>query len=431
MGKIVHLRLAAGFLILVSILEEISAHPAHAEEVRYPFVAGFERFYSDADPDEYLAQGGQLLITELNCVACHEAEDKIFATRQGPDLQGIGSRISDGAALSLLIRNPRFLKLGTTMPSMFAGPDRDPQELEALLHFLASLREKPGQQLLLGNSERGLKLYHEVGCVACHAPDVEVRPEGMPETLPLERPALASSPIRLATHWSAEYLTRFLMNPSDFHPAGRMPNLLLSEQEAADVAAYLQETPSTDPVIELALPNPAPELVETGQALFVSKGCAACHDAGGGLSTRPAPMLAELAGNLEGGCLSETPVEGSVPHFFFNGLQRKAIQLALTGTPRPLPKLERELQQRDCYACHTIDGRGGPEIAREPFFGAFDPYSTTKNLSLPPEFDTSAEFPLFEILTGNADRKRPKVRSRMIVLPEKDARALAELFGQR
>ncbi|MFT5471086.1 MAG: mono/diheme cytochrome c family protein [Verrucomicrobiales bacterium] len=424
-------RFVAAFIWLGASISA-NAHPAHAEEVRYPFVAGFDRFYSDADPDEYLAHGGQLLIGELNCIACHQVPaDGIYSAAPGPNLEGIGSRVSDGAALSLMIRNPRFLKLGTTMPSLFAGSDRDPDELDALLHFLTSLREEPGDPLLLGNVDRGRELYHSVGCVACHSPDAEVRPTGMPVALQLERPALASSSIRFATAWSADFLTRFLMDPVEYHPAGRMPNLALSEKAAADIAAYLKTTPSTEPVFEMGLPELEDQLVETGRALFASKGCASCHDAGVDPEASPAPALADLVGDLENGCLSETPVAGGVPHYFLSPLQRKAIQLALAEPSAPLTKLERELQQRDCYACHTIDGRGGPEIAREPFFGAFDPYSTEKESLLPPAIDTSAVQQLLESLTGKAERRRPNVRARMLVLPEAEARSLSELFGHR
>lgn len=417
------------------------AHPAHAEEVEHPFVAGFERFYSDADADDYLARGGELLLNELNCVACHLGGDRLPGV-PGPHLTGVGSRISDGAAMSLLIRNPRFLKRGTTMPSLFAASDRDPEELDALLHFLASLREEPGQQLLLaGDAERGQKLYHETGCVACHAPDVAFRPADMPDALRLEFPALPSSPIRLATAWSADFLTRFLVDPIERHPSGRMPSLGLAEQEAADISAYLQATTpaaaSTSEVFQIAMPEPEPDLVKTGAALFSSKGCAACHDAGSGYDPRPAPALARLAENLGNGCLADKPVEGGIPHYFLSELQKKAIRLALTKPPDPPDSpLEIELVRRDCFACHSFGGRGGPELAREPYFGAFDPRALDKESFLPPTLDGVGERhssqQLLEIFAGKAERRHPRVGARMIVMPEASATRLTEwLLDQR
>ena len=413
----------------VTLAPQLQAHPAHAEEVQHPFVAGFERFYSDADPDDYLAQGGELLINELNCAACHQTDR--FQQVPGPKLDGVGSRISDGAALVVLTRIPRFLKMGTTMPSMFAASDRDEDELEALLHYLASLTDESDQQLLRGIAERGNKLYHEVGCVACHGPDLEVRPAGMPADLVLEKPALPSSPIRLAVNWNADYLTKFLINPAERHPGGRMPNLALTEQEAADIAAYLQQTPATTmPVLEMALPDPDSKLVATGRGVFEAKGCNACHDAGDGYQPRPAPLMDELAANVDGGCLSETPIVGAIPHYFLSPLQLKAIKLALTNPPTSLSPIESEMMRRDCYACHTIHGRGGPETGREPFFGAFDPYAVDKDDFLPPAIDdfNMPRQQLLDILTGKAKRRYPNTRARMMVLPDAEANALIEVM---
>ncbi|MCE9529737.1 MAG: hypothetical protein K8T89_01140, partial [Planctomycetes bacterium] len=45
---------------------------ANAADAPHPVVAGFERFYTTEKAD--LAQGGQLLLGELNCVSCHQPE---------------------------------------------------------------------------------------------------------------------------------------------------------------------------------------------------------------------------------------------------------------------------------------------------------------------------------------------------------------------
>ena len=224
-------RLTVLCLAFSMTLRALRAHPAHAEEINRPFVAGFERFYSPLDDDAYLTDGGHLLLNELNCVACHEPPKTLhdrFGGVEGPRLQGVGTRIGDAASLQLLIRNPRVLKRATTMPSLFAGPGRDLAELDALFHFMVSLEdeeERPPQ--FLGIAKRGQKLYHEAGCVACHVPDAEFRPGHLPEDFQLELPALPSHPIRLAAIWKEDYLTRYLQDPPAHHPGGRMPNFWL------------------------------------------------------------------------------------------------------------------------------------------------------------------------------------------------------------
>ena len=129
------------FAFLLGTVGRVEGHPAHAKPVNYPFVIGFERFYSSLDDDDYLTQGGLILLNELNCVACHEPPERWhdqLAGVEATNLDGVGTRL-DTLDLEIMIRNPRFVKRDTSMPSFFAGPDRDLREVEALRHYLASL----------------------------------------------------------------------------------------------------------------------------------------------------------------------------------------------------------------------------------------------------------------------------------------------------
>lgn len=423
-------------LFTASLTSTSDSHPAHAEEVSHPFIAGFERFFAEDDDPAYLRQGGELLLSELNCVACHEAPAHLkerMPGAPGPSLEGIASRIQDPAALQMLIRNPRFLKRGTRMPSLFAASDRDPDELDALFHFLLTQRKQDDEPLLLGIPERGMELYHNVGCVGCHAPDVEYRPSSLAEDAIQEPPALPSLPIRLAAYWTVDHLTRYLLDPEKHHPSTRMPDVGLTEQEAADIAAYLQAGPEVidrnaqHPEIDLAL-------AKQGRAVFRSKGCAACHDQGLP-SSAPALPLSELRSE-DVGCLSELPTQGGVPYFYLGSAQRKAIKLALDDlNAEPPSRLAHELMRWDCFACHTLDSRGGPETSREPYFGAGNPYALDREHFLPPSLDdigarrNRAE--LEAIFSGEAERRYPQVQSKMIrVEPELQDALIDLLLGQ-
>jgi len=79
----------------------------------------------------------------------------------------------------------------------------------------------------------------------------------------------------------------------------------------------------------------------------------------------------------------------------------------------------------DCFACHSWDGRGGPELAREPYFGAASPYAVDRETFLPPAlesvFERRTHEELREVLTGKANRRYPNVGARMIRLPAGDA----------
>ncbi len=431
-------------------MDRSHSHPAQADAVDYPLVTAFERFFSPEDPDDYLAWGGMLLLNELNCVACHEAGrdfDGWLDGLSGPSLREVGSRFAASpVALQLAIRNPRTLKRSTRMPSLFAGPDRDEGELDALFQYLWSLREtKERQPLLLGVVEKGRELFHQSGCVACHAPGLDYRPPGLAEEARLDLPGIPSAPIRYAEIWDTHFLTRFLMEPARTHPSGRMPGFGLQEEEAAHLAAYLQsssewQSPDVSEVGEDV------RLAARGRELFRTKRCVTCHEvdaeAEGGAPVASAAPLRALASALEEnrGCLSPRPQPGGVPYYYLSDLQRQALKVALGRLgqfrePDERAMVDMLLMQRDCYACHSWQGRGGPEAPREPYFGALSPYAPGRDRHLPPKLDglrdrrTPEE--ILEVLTGQAPKRFPDVGARMVVLPPADAEGVCRvIFGR-
>ncbi|MBU6302911.1 MAG: c-type cytochrome [Verrucomicrobia bacterium] len=406
----------------------LRAHPAHAEEVNYPLVTGFQRFHAADDSPEHLAKGGELLLNELNCVACHAPPEPLrrrFPGAAGPNLAGVASRFGDESVVQLLLRNPRMLKRSTPMPSLFAGPDRDEEELAALYAYLVSLRQKPGEPLLLGNVERGRKLYHETGCIACHAPDGEYVPPGFPAEATPEAPAIPSQPVRIALFWTADHLTRFLLDPLEYHPSGRMPGQGLAEIEAADLAAYLQASPLRQEPDPARLQETAdPGLAARGRAWFASKGCGNCHETGDGpMPRRRAKPLLELRPEPHG-CLQDEPLAGAVPYYYLSPLQRSALTLALQNlaTTETTAGIDEWMTRMDCYACHARQGKGGPEAAREPYFGALGPDAVDRESFLPPAledvFQRRTDAGLRDLFSGRAARRYPKAGARMIRLPE-------------
>lgn len=379
------LGVAAGLVLFLIGPDDATAHPAHAKPVNYPFVVGFERFHSSLDDEDYLAEGGFLLLNELNCVACHAPPDGLRAQFPGvvaTDLNGVASRLSP-IELEIFVRNPRFAKRDTTMPSLFAGPDRDLEEVAALRAWLGTLKtEVP--QYPVGDIERGRALYHRIGCVACHAPENGYRPPGIPQNAEIEMAGLPSVPMNLADFYDLGALTHFLLHPNEHRPSGRMPDFALTVPDAADLAAYLKAGPDLvlpDNLTE-ALAADAPiadaALVARGRELFVTKQCHACHQLPGPTDeTLPGPgakALADLPPDATVGCFSERPVGGLVPFYGLDLVQKRAISAALRRLPGrkaldPPAELAWRMKQLNCYACHELAGTGGPETSREVYFG--------------------------------------------------------------
>jgi len=83
------------------------------------------------------------------------------------------------------------------------------------------------------------------------------------------------------------FLYAFISNPETLNNRATMPRLPLSQQEIADVVAYLMalnEMPEIAEAQVTPMPTPAPSEgapdVEQGKRLFQSKGCEACHGPG-------------------------------------------------------------------------------------------------------------------------------------------------------
>ncbi len=197
----------------------------------HPIIPTFERFYAAEDPKA--DAGGRLLLGELGCTACHQAEDEhAISAKQAPILTGVAGRVK-AAHLLKYIAAPQLVKPGTTMPSLFVGKS-DQQvtsEVIALVQYLVSLGPESPEQAYPSASARvrGEDFYHKVGCVACHGP----RKDGV-------QPLATSKPLGDAQHkYTLLSLASFLKNPLHTRPSGRMPSLNLTTREATDLAAFM------------------------------------------------------------------------------------------------------------------------------------------------------------------------------------------------
>lgn len=419
-------KLWALFAASVSFGGSLQAHPLQAEPINHAYVFTFDQFNLPQDPDEHLLNGGLLLLAELNCTACHAAPDSWkdrLAAKQGPDLNGVGSRL-DADTLWLMVRGPQTRKKGTQMPGLFAGEEGDDEKVEALVEYL-SARKSDVPQMPAGNAERGKELYHKVGCVACHEPASDVRPPKVAAEATVDKPGNASVPIALADAYDVNALAHFLHDPLSVRPSGRMPDMRLSKQEAADLAAYLHIGRVAEKAAARAALNIPPQGVEKGRQVFEQMNCVACHKSGmeDGVAPKAAKALVSL--DASAGCMADRQPSG-VARFDLNDLQKRALRLALAEVQKEaapsltaMQKVDWQMTRLNCYACHDRDGKGSPEDPRALYFGVNDP--TAESLGelahLPPSLDKAGRKLTrgwFEkILWGIGGSVRPYMDTRM------------------
>ena len=211
------------------------------------------------------ASDGELLLGEYGCVSCHEVSDSVhgrISPKRAPKLDRVGARVAPDY-LRRFLEAPHEMKPGTTMPDLLGGlSDSDRADaIDALVHYLVSrggpIAAEPARVRSAGDVEVGRRLFHESGCVACHAPQEtqaqlevpwhevddwiwdEVEPDEdlwIPEGV-VDPPALELG--ELTTKTTVDELTAFLLNPLETRPSGRMPAMRLSASEARAIALYL------------------------------------------------------------------------------------------------------------------------------------------------------------------------------------------------
>ena len=325
-----------------------------------PHVTAYERFYAkDAS-----VTGGALLYSELGCANCH-GSSPVAVPRKGPSLESLSSRVDYNWTLDFL-RNPEKGRKGSTMPMMMHGMQEE--AIQAVAAYLSTLGKglqlKPARH---ANAELGSALYHEQGCVACHAPTNDfLSPEGKGRDFasPL---AIAFPDLKSKTSLVA--LEHFLANTSLYRRDGRMPHMELGRDGAVNVAAHLLDIQGSDPR-EVSHVTPWPRAsnkqVAMGRALVEQLSCAACHDLPSITGPKKIPLGPVL--RTKANCL-DAKSRTDLPRYELTAIQRGSLGAFLEAShPIKETTASLTLQAMNCHACHERDGKGGPTPLTDFFF---------------------------------------------------------------
>lgn len=192
---------------------------------------------------------GALLLGELHCTNCHlpkaEATPRI-QPRQAPVLADAASRVT-ASYMAAFLADPQKTKPGTAMPDMLH--DLEPTARNDAAAALAAYLRTLGRPLDTSTATasdaliaQGQRLYHTVGCVACHQPLVPPPAGPEDDEAPTEIPPIKSDSVplgNLAAKTTVDALSAFLKDPLKARPSGRMPSMKLTASEARAIAAYL------------------------------------------------------------------------------------------------------------------------------------------------------------------------------------------------
>jgi mono/diheme cytochrome c family protein len=293
---------------------------------------------------------GRDLFAEYRCAKCHVTGAGMpELAMDAPSFNGIGTR-RNPAWMAQWILNPRASRPSAHMPALFRETEAK-GNAEAIAVYLGSLQDGSKPEGTAGDVAAGKALYEKLHCIACH------NPPDAPETDPTKQ-----SQKQVAAKFPAGALIAFLQKPHEYFAWIRMPDFRLKPDEAANLAAFLLSN-SDKPNADSSTSDAA--LIASGGKLVQSAGCLNCHALNGAKSELNAKPLAELAvDRWSGGCLADSPAEGSkAPRFGLSVEQRAALRAFAasdrTSLTRHVPAdfAARHSQHLNCRECHgKFDG---------------------------------------------------------------------------
>ena len=304
----------------------------HSKEVNFPAAPRLD--------------AGMRVIESLGCWGCHRIrglEDQRLP-KVGPSLAKISGKVSEEWAIRWIV-NPRVFRASTKMPRFFyldnfvhnegvdekTGQYREPSALQAeanekgrrmndtmvraIAAYLFDKSQKPAplSSAPKGDSSRGKLLFETRGCLGCHVLDPGAKRD-LIGTYRQFGPNLAG----VGTKDSRDWIYAWIKDPKAWNPDTKMPNLRLTDADAADIAQYLSEQKASpefestpipgvdndsldrvamyfetttrsiaDAKADIAKMSPPQELTYAGEKLIVHYGCYACHEIPGFEDAKP------------------------------------------------------------------------------------------------------------------------------------------------
>jgi cytochrome c551/c552/cytochrome c553 len=395
---------------------------------------------------------GRFLAEQYACVRCHRpaATDRMAAgltNTQGPDLSQIGARDNAGW-IERWLASPHALRPGAIMPMMFAADDAGKTERYAVAHYLASLgdpvrdRARPlNEKERTDSVHRGQALYNSLGCTACHsAADAKTTKTSQTSFIVSE---VSHFPlIGLGSKTTPEKLAAYLQDPLAHDPSGRMPRMLLQQNEALDLAHFLcqSKVEGLSPTLPEAPPPKSEDWNTVGKRLIVAKGCANCHAIKPGGKEAGAPLFTALddlkkPDKAALGCLADDAAQrGKAPDFGFAAANRDALRLFLVegltgaGSPAPAHAARETIRRLNCLACHNRDGEGGLSVEIVEQLRKFQNAESAEAV-LPPSLTGvghKLRTPWMKQVLLNAGRARPWMSLRMPQFSDANVGALPQ-----
>jgi cytochrome c2 len=188
---------------------------------------------------------GRDLIRIYGCFGCHKIPGYEGIRKVGPDLSTVSGKLTKEWVRKWLA-NPKEFKSQARMPQFWgnsnnSGPQwdaRNAAEMNAITEFLwanSKPRPLPTAGRTGGNPATGKQIVENVGCFGCHAIGAIKEVANQSQIRRRHGYNLENQGSKVTQAW----LYNWVKDPAQVWPDTKMPSLRLTDEEAADVSAYL------------------------------------------------------------------------------------------------------------------------------------------------------------------------------------------------
>ncbi|HKB72268.1 MAG TPA: c-type cytochrome [Thermoanaerobaculia bacterium] len=234
---------------------QAGCYRCHAQETNFPLAPRLD--------------AGMRVIEGLGCWGCHRIKglEAQNLPKVGPSLEKVAAKVSPDWAIRW-ISNPAVFRPNTKMPRFFyldnfvrtegidpkTGRYRTPNRLQrqddeagrrmndtmirAIASYIFEKSQKPAVPALglSGDAAHGKWLFENRGCQGCHILDPNAKRD-LIGTYRQFGPNLAG----IGSKTTPDWIAMWVKDPKAWNPETKMPNLRLTDPEAADLAAYLSQ----------------------------------------------------------------------------------------------------------------------------------------------------------------------------------------------
>ncbi len=385
---------------------------------------GYRQFYHErADSPDESWRRGRDLVTQLRCGACHSLPSSPTMT-PGPDLTHLAGNLYSPWTENWLSGHEAQTKVASGLVRKMPAFGFDEAQSKALTAFLLKGNQPKFQPQTAKKSdlEKGHLLVVSLGCLACHQLD-SVGNNGLYGGGDLTE---------IAAKRPTSFFETWLASPAKLNQQHQMPVFDLSSTERKLVSRFLSSlgSPDTSARIEKhkrgGNQQTSAELVATGEKLFRSNRCDACH------STEPQDAVAlPTPKQWQKSCLGTPDVGSNRPGYGLSQSDQLAVKtffeqtnpekLAEADSLESTPKIgsghrwsqsdrEQLIARLNCLSCHPRGSSAGIKETLTDLAAAHPTLAESVPAMTPPSLNSIGDKLLHESLEQVIGQKVPGLR---------------------